>query len=225
MSTPTKNHQGFTLVELLIAMAVSSIVLAGIYSSYNSQQKAYVTQQQVVDMQQNLRTAMHIMGREIRIVGFDPRGDSNAGIISATGNTFQFTFVADNDLSDNDNDGETDETGELETIEYDLYDAYDDGDNDIGRKVGSVKRSVAENIENMEFYYTLSDNTQSTTPANIDQIRSVQITILARTAEPIRGFTDTKTYPTPSGAFWGPFNDHYKRDILRATFKCRNLGI
>lgn len=219
------NNKGFSLIELLIAMAISAIVMMAIYSAYESQQKAYVMQEKVVDMQQNIRAGMYLMAREIRMAGYDPYMDSGAGITSATGNKFCFKFVADDDSYDNDGDGTTDETGELKNIEYDLYDAYSDGDNDIGRKVGDKKRAAAENIEEIEFYYTLADSTKTTTPADPSQIRSVQITILARTENQVRDFTDTKTYNTPSDASWGPYNDSYRRRLLTTTVKCRNMGL
>jgi type IV pilus assembly protein PilW len=216
---------GFTIVELLIAMAITGIVSAAIYTAFQSQQQSYLSQDQIVEMQQNLRAAMDIMVREIRMAGYDPYGNSDAGITSATGNKFGFKFVADDDSYDNDDDETTDEMGELKTLEYDLYDAYSDGDNDIGRKVGEKKRAAAENIEEIEFYYTLADSTKTTTPADPSQIRSLQITILARTGDPVRGFTDTKTYNTPSGASWGPYNDNYRRRLLTTTVKCRNMGL
>ena len=218
-------NKGFTLIELLIAMAISGIVMAAIYSAYDSQQRAHAIQQQVVGMQQNIRAAMYLMGREIRMAGYDPYGDSGAGITASAEKTLAFTFVADDDNYDNDGDGATDETGELKTIQYDLYDAYSDGDNDIGRKVGTLKRAAAENIEEMEFYYTLQDDSLTTAPANPSDIRSVQITLLARTAEPDRHFTDTRTYNTASGATWGPYNDGYRRRLLTTTVKCRNMGL
>lgn len=68
-----KNHAyGFTLVELMIAMVIAGIVLAAIYQAYRSQQKVYITQQMVIEMQQNARSAMTLMKREIRMAGYKP---------------------------------------------------------------------------------------------------------------------------------------------------------
>lgn len=225
---PVKN--GFTIIELLIAMAITGIVSTAIFTAFQSQQQSYLTQDQVVEMQQNLRAAMDVMVSEIRMAGYDPYGDSGAGIIASgdgsNGNPFQFSLVADKDGENNDGDLDTDEPGELKTIQYDLYDAYSDNDNDIGRKVGAGNRQpFAENIEDIEFYYTFADGTKTTIPADPSQIRSLQITILARTGDPVRGFTDTRTYNTPSGASWGPYNDNYRRRLLTTTVKCRNMGL
>lgn len=67
-----KNTSGFTLVELLIVMLLGSVVTAAIYASFRSQHDSYIAQDQVAEMQQNLRSAMDIMSREIRMAGFDP---------------------------------------------------------------------------------------------------------------------------------------------------------
>ena len=221
------NRKGFTLIELLVAMAISGIVAGAIFTAFQSQQKSYLIQDQVTEMQQNLRAAMDIMVREIRMAGYDPHGDSGAGITAAAEKTFTFTLVADNDSYDNDNDTITDEIGELKTIQYDLYDAYSDGDNDIGRKVGAKKRAVAENIEEIEFYYTLADGTNATAPAtaNLSEIRSVQITILARAEHEDPKFSNSKNYTTPSGDNWVPSNKHFRRRLLSTTVKCRNMGL
>jgi prepilin-type N-terminal cleavage/methylation domain-containing protein len=62
--------KGLTLIELLIAMAISAILIAAIYRTFIGQQKAYTVQEQVVDMQQNARVAINRMMREIRMAGF-----------------------------------------------------------------------------------------------------------------------------------------------------------
>jgi prepilin-type N-terminal cleavage/methylation domain-containing protein len=62
--------KGLTLIELLIAMAISAILIAAIYRTFILQQKTYTVQEQVVDMQQNVRVAINRMMREIRMAGF-----------------------------------------------------------------------------------------------------------------------------------------------------------
>ena len=64
------NRKGLTLIELLIAMVIISVLVAGIYRTFASQQHTYTVQEQVVDMQQNLRMAISRMMREIRMAGF-----------------------------------------------------------------------------------------------------------------------------------------------------------
>lgn len=66
------NNKGFSLLELLMALALASMVMAGIYSTYLNQQKSYSVQEQVAAAQQSLRAAIFIMGREIDPI-FVPR--------------------------------------------------------------------------------------------------------------------------------------------------------
>jgi prepilin-type N-terminal cleavage/methylation domain-containing protein len=63
-------NKGVTLIELLIALVMSSILIAGLYRVFISQQKTYTVQEQVIDMQQNMRFAIYRMMSEIRMAGF-----------------------------------------------------------------------------------------------------------------------------------------------------------
>jgi len=62
--------QGFTMIELLVAMAITIVVMAAIFMTFKSQQDSYVVQDQVTRMQQNLRGAMYVMTRDIQMAGF-----------------------------------------------------------------------------------------------------------------------------------------------------------
>ncbi|MBW2645857.1 MAG: prepilin-type N-terminal cleavage/methylation domain-containing protein, partial [Deltaproteobacteria bacterium] len=65
-----KNNAGFTLVELLVALAISACVMTAICSIYVSSDKVYTAQNQVVRAQQDARAGLDILGREIRMAGF-----------------------------------------------------------------------------------------------------------------------------------------------------------
>lgn len=62
--------RGVTLIELLIAMVISAILIAGIYRIFISTQRSYTVQDQVVELQQSVRAAISRMIREIRMVNF-----------------------------------------------------------------------------------------------------------------------------------------------------------
>jgi type IV pilus assembly protein PilW len=66
-----RNNLGFTLLELMIAMVIASIVAAAIMMSFDSQQKTQVNQQLVVEMQQDARAALYLMQQDIRMAGYD----------------------------------------------------------------------------------------------------------------------------------------------------------
>jgi len=65
-----KKDKGITLIELLIALVISGLLLAAAYRTFLGQQKTFVIQEQVVDMQQNVRVAINRMMAELRMAGF-----------------------------------------------------------------------------------------------------------------------------------------------------------
>lgn len=71
------NRKGITLIELLVALSVSGVLVAGVYKTFVSQQHTYSVQDQLVDMQQNVRLAINRMTREIRMAGFGGGGINN----------------------------------------------------------------------------------------------------------------------------------------------------
>jgi prepilin-type N-terminal cleavage/methylation domain-containing protein len=66
----TMRQKGLTLIELLVALTISGILGAGIYRTFVGQQHTYEVQDQVVDLQQNVRMAMNQLVRDIRMGGF-----------------------------------------------------------------------------------------------------------------------------------------------------------
>ena len=229
---------GFTLVELLVALVVSGIIMTGVYSAFKTQQDSFTAQDQVVEMQQNIRSAFYLLADELRMAGYDMDKNGSktdtAGITAASPTSITFTIVADTDGVDNAAPSGADEVGELKTITYDLYDAYSNGINDIGRQVGSVKSAVAENIEQLEFLYTLADGTQVLAPttAQLPLIRSIQVSMLAITAHPDRKYTNNQSYAPASasaiasGIDWSPSSpDHFRRRFQTMTIKLRNMGL
>jgi len=226
--------KGFTLVELLIAMVISAIVVAAIYTVYKTQRDVYEAQDQITEVQQNLRAATWQMIREIRMAGFDPTEMADTGITIAQAGRLGFTM----DLT---GDEDTDDPNENVTFGFAAAaDADNNGIPDagtsitLGRDTGGGYQGIADNIQAIEFYYTLEDGTNilptAATPlTNTAEIRSIQVSILARTRYQDRNYTDGITYLPASnaeeGTTWGPYNDHYRRRLLTTTVTCRNLGL
>jgi prepilin-type N-terminal cleavage/methylation domain-containing protein len=63
-------QRGLTLVELMVALAVSFILIGAIYRIFISQQRTYAIQDQVAEAQQNARVAMNILMRDLRMAGY-----------------------------------------------------------------------------------------------------------------------------------------------------------
>jgi len=246
MNTPfgkfiMNNRSGFTLVELLISMTLVALVMTAVYSTYQSQQKTYVVQNQMAAMQQNARAAMFYMERELRMAGCDPTGNAGAGVETAAADTIQFTMDitgGESDGKDNDSDGTVDEaaediypdgltTGTDEDITYRLNDNDIDGDTDLERTDNGVTRLIAENIDVLDFVYLDKDSAVLAAPvADLSDIRAVQITVVARTSQIDNDYTNSLAYKNKQGTtILAAQNDSFRRILLSTHIKCRNLGI
>jgi prepilin-type N-terminal cleavage/methylation domain-containing protein len=64
-------QKGVTLIELLVSLVICGIVIGAIYRLFIVQTRAYTVQDQVVEVQQTVRSAMEIMLRDLRMTGFD----------------------------------------------------------------------------------------------------------------------------------------------------------
>ena len=203
---PTAYRQdGFTLVELMITMLLSGIVIAAIYSAFQSQQTSYLVQDQVTEMQQNIRVGLDSMTKEIRFAGYDPQRTANASIVTASPASINFTL-------DVNKDGDVDDPDENITFSLDTTEL------ELERNA----QPLARNIEAVEFVYLDADNNVT---ANTDKIRSVVISLLARAGQPDRDFVNSKGYQAFSGTNWGPFNDNYRRRLMIQQINCRNMGL
>jgi type IV pilus assembly protein PilW len=208
------NQDGYTLLELLITMAISGLVMTGIYSVYNSQQITYNSQMQTVEMQQNLRAGMLMLVNEIRMAGYDPTGNANAGIVKLESDTITFTM----DLN---GDGTLDDRGE--NITYLLYNASD-GKEKLGRKNPTRSQAVAENFDALDFVYLDADGGVTSTAS---AVRSVQISIVAKTDRAaVSNFLNNTTYYNLQGdSIFTAGGDAIRRIRLATQIKCRNLGL
>jgi prepilin-type N-terminal cleavage/methylation domain-containing protein len=65
------NQRGMTFIELLVALAIVSFLMGGVYRLVISQVRAHTAQEEVADAQQGVRAAMGQMVRDIRMAGYD----------------------------------------------------------------------------------------------------------------------------------------------------------
>lgn len=185
---------GFTMIELLIAMAMGLILLAAVYSVFLVQNKELRKQEQITEMQQNARMAMEMISRDLMMAGFGgynatailPRcaGTTTAtnapcvGITAANSNSISFTMDVTDNAGTGGPDGDRDDP--QENITYNVYPS--DGVPALGRKSStSVNRMpVVENVSALSFTYLPATGTTATT--NLADIRRIQISITTRTA-------------------------------------------
>ncbi|MEW5734209.1 MAG: prepilin-type N-terminal cleavage/methylation domain-containing protein [Thermodesulfobacteriota bacterium] len=170
---------GFSLIELLVAMALGLLVLTGLSSTFLMQNKTYDVQQQINEMMQTTRAALDMIGREVRMAGYDPARGGVTGIVYDTSK-----LRINADLN---GDGDTGETNER------IWYTYDSSNKRIIRRKGDVDDEFANDITSFSYAFLDQNGAATTNSANIRQVR---ISITARTAKPDFQYPQNNGYRT-----------------------------
>jgi type IV pilus assembly protein PilW len=86
------NEKGFTLVELMVAVFLTGLAVIGIYRGYTSFSQSADTQEQIIEMQQNLRIGMYMIEKDIRRAGMEEEEDEFAGFENAEESSVRFNM-------------------------------------------------------------------------------------------------------------------------------------
>ncbi len=219
------DNRGFTLIELMVAMVIGGVVLAGVVQTLFTQVKLQNAQFAVSRTQQSMRAAMDYMVRYVRMAGYDPSLNIGAGFQGTLANRLDFTLdigTLDDGLTTNDNvpNGVIDDHWD-EKVVFKLV-----GDRVEREKTDGTGELVAENIEALNFRYLDADGNDTTTNS---AVRSVQITMVGRTpamSGVMPSHTDTTVYRNQRGDILLPAqHDSVRRLLLTAEVKCRNLNL
>lgn len=227
-------QRGFTLVELIVVIGIFSIVMAAIYSIFVRSNRVYISQEEVVAAQQEARSALDILGREIRMAGLIAADNKPGGFDMITAaawgaNPDSAIEIATVDVanrtttlafkSDLDDDGNTD------AVQY----VYYHGDHATASRRNTLYRETLtwsggawadpsgvgeqlflENIQSLTLTYQMADGTTSTAPANLEDIRGVVIDLVAQTARAVEPYEGGKFVRT--------------RQLI-SNIQIRNLGL
>ena len=85
-----KHNRGVTLVELMIAMVISTIVLLGVATVYSSTKRSYKVQEEMARLQENARYAFNVMARDIRGAGFVGCNPTITSLLDSNSELFDF---------------------------------------------------------------------------------------------------------------------------------------
>ena len=149
------NERGFSLAELLSAMAVLALLLAGLLLTFQEGQNVYSFGAGRSEVQQNARVALNRMLHELRTA---------TQITTANPNDINFTFVDETCLA----------TPPCPTVEYSL------GGTNLQRNqtvpvIAGQPATLAGGVAGLTItYYDVSNNT-TTTPGNVYSV-DIQLT-------------------------------------------------
>ena len=74
------NRKGFTLVELMVVMTILGVVVVGVLGLVTRQNKAYHSEEAIIDMQMNNRVALDRIVYLIRMAGFGCQANISNGV-------------------------------------------------------------------------------------------------------------------------------------------------
>ena len=175
-----KNKKGFTVLELLISIAIMSVALTSIYGLYMSYVRIYTTEGVTSRVQQGVRSGINMMVRDIRMAGLDPTGTGTFGIVEATPQSIRFT-------ADRDMDGEIDDPdlsgGFIESNLEQIAFSLDDGTNLLemilykSDDTIEIRDTLLDNVSNLNFTYLNADDVVT---ADLNEIRTIIIALTVR---------------------------------------------
>lgn len=210
------NAKGFTLIEVLLAMVIGTIILAAIYMATMEGHRASTGIEQKIAVQEDVRAALDIMAMEIGMASYNPTRSKNlwraadCGTVAnaykgiQTAANFANSITIEADLNANGLIAEPNEvvTYTLDTVNQRITREANCGgaQSFIGDVTAASNRQRNVKVVNsalippipMFRYYDSAGNeiVAASLPINIPQIRRIDITIAVIAADPdIQGQT------------------------------------
>jgi type IV pilus assembly protein PilW len=158
---------GFTVAELVLALAMMMMVMVAMVSLLISLNRSYTAQNVTAGVQQVTRAGINIMTRDIRMAGLNPLQIHRIGIIEAAVDKIRFQHDT--------NGNGTIESDQDEDIAYLL----NRNRQLIRQKDGNTRsnKSLINHVEDLAFKYVDKDNDETSV---LDDIHSVEISLMVR---------------------------------------------
>jgi type IV pilus assembly protein PilW len=177
---------GFTLVEVLISIAILSILFGTIYRTFDIFNRSYTKENVKAGVQQKTRIGIDLMARDVRLAGLNPLGTASAGFSPVDTNSTSIHFTADLNYDGDVNDP-------FEDISYALNGNLLEQTCDLG--TGPTTATLLENVSDLRFTYLDAADVPLAEPIPTDQIRTIIISLTTQ-REAGRDGPISRTYTT-----------------------------
>jgi Tfp pilus assembly protein PilW len=179
---------GHSLAELLAALAILAVVLAGIFIVLRSGAAAYQWGALRIESQQSARIALDRIVRELREAGYDPTGAGIDAIVAAE--PARVTF--DRDLNGN---GRIDPTSERVTF------VLRAGDSVLRRDAGAGAQPIIEHVRGLALTYLDAADIETADPR---AVRSMRIRVEVGRTGPVSIMSTQVTLRNQPSRITGP---------------------
>jgi len=172
---PILSREGFTLIEMVVALGLSLVTVGAVYTLYVSELKAQYVREDRLEMQQQARVVMDVISRELLMAGYDPRGVNHDGDLT---NDFQGIsydsgrLIIKADLNGN---------GSIVDANESIIFVFDASTQTLRRNTGGGNQPFGENIESFMVEYFDQGGNPTVDSVSIQQVK---ITVTARTEDP-----------------------------------------
>ncbi len=183
----TPSRQGFTLIEMVVALGLSLVTVSAVYSLYISELRGQNVREDQLEMQQQARVVIDVVSRELLMAGYDPRGVNNDVDLT---NDFQgITYDPSRLIIKADLNGNGLIVDPNESITF----VYDPKTYTLRRNTGGGNQPFGENIESFLVEYFSQDGNPTVHSASIQQVK---VTVTARTEHPDLKYLSNGGYRT-----------------------------
>ncbi len=171
----TSSREGFTLIEMVVALGLSLVTVSAVYSLYISELRAQNVREYRLEMQQQARVVVDVVSRELLMAGYDPSGVNNDVDLT---NDFQgITYDSGRLIIKADLNG----NGLIADANESITFFYDPKTYTLRRNTGGGNQPFGENIESFLLEYFDQGGNPTVHSASIQQVK---ITVTARTEQP-----------------------------------------
>ncbi|MDD3295033.1 MAG: PilW family protein [Geobacteraceae bacterium] len=130
-SQPLKSVRGYSLIEVVVVLAILGVVSAGLYTTFDSGQREYSVRQATIRMQQQARLAMMNLEKDLKKIGYGFGSMPNLSVKVYNGESDTIDTWTMVDCTDNTVITAINNAPNTDTIEFRYYEGALDLDTDV----------------------------------------------------------------------------------------------